>query len=441
MNRADLLGSTIECECGHTHNVPVRRFINERGAIEKLPLLLRDIGLVGNVFMLADETTFEVAGRRAERLLIDDGFSVNCSILPENPKADDRTLDVVRGSWKPSTVLVSCGSGTVTDLAKQLAHEKGLPLIAVATAPSMNGYASSVVALMRGGVKITLPVRPALGVVVDVDIMSAAPIEMIRAGLGDAMAKPVCNADWKLSHIMRGQHFCGLAFELIKDLEPIYIEHASDIGKRDPRAIGALSEALLFSGISMVLAGSSAPASGGEHLISHTLDMHAPFAGRKPDFHGTQVGVATLLTSRFYERLFEMGAGEIKRIIEADPEGPSEGDVEKRVRNYFGPLAMSVLEQYKIKQLNPEERRKDRRRLAESWEEIRREVSPHLMSSSAIEKALREAGCKTSYSELGVSRDEFIETAYLARTIRPRYNVLDVAWELGVLGGYIEEVV
>src|SRR6185436_5278140 len=51
--------------------------------------------------------------------------------------------------------------------------------------------------------------------------------------------------------------------------------------------------ALLLNGIAMEICGSSRPASGSEHLISHALDT----ISARPRLHGLQVGVATYLVS------------------------------------------------------------------------------------------------------------------------------------------------
>src|SRR4051794_41746068 len=50
----------------------------------------------------------------------------------------------------------------------------------------------------------------------------------------------------------------------------------------------------MLNGIAMEIGGSSRPASGAEHLISHALDAIAA----RPRLHGLQVGVATYLVSR-----------------------------------------------------------------------------------------------------------------------------------------------
>jgi len=440
MKREDLLGKSFECSCGERHTVPIRRFLIERGAINAVTDLLNDLKLGNKAFLLADPTTFEVAGRRVEGILEGSGIRVNTYVLPEHPRANEDTVALVGDAYTESDVIISCGSGTITDLAKNLANDQGIPIVAVATAPSMNGYASSVVALMGNGVKTTRPVRPAVAVIADLDVMARAPMEMIRAGLGDALAKPVCNADWKLASLIRGNHFCETASELVRDLESGYVESAADIGSRDFNVLRTLIEALLYSGVSMVLAGSTAPTSGGEHLISHTLDMRASIKGVSPDFHGAQVGVATLITSQLYERIFELSQNDVKNMLTGG-EGPGMSDDEQRIRVFFDSAADSIIEEMHKKRLSPDSRRLERERIAFNWDRIRTEVAPFLVPSAKIRKVMRDAGCKTHYSELGLDKNEFMEAVYLARTIRPKYNILELAWELGLLEQLIKEVV
>jgi glycerol-1-phosphate dehydrogenase [NAD(P)+] len=64
--------------------------------------------------------------------------------------------------------------------------------------------------------------------------------------------------------------------------------------RKDLEGIGLLATALMLNGVAMEIAGSSRPASGSEHLISHALDLINP----KPRLHGLQVGVATYLISQ-----------------------------------------------------------------------------------------------------------------------------------------------
>jgi len=439
MERTKLLGSSFRCECGRTHIIPVKRFVVESGAINRVAEVIKREDLGTTAFLIADKTTYKVAGKVVRANLEAGGIKVEEYIFPDHPKASDETVARAREAYVESDFVISCGSGTITDIGKSVAHEKGVPLVAFATAPSMNGYASNIAALYRGGVKITEPITPAVAVIADVDILAAAPIEMIRAGLGDALAKPVCNADWKLSNIMRGVHFCGESFEIIRDLEKIYLTHADGIAERDPDAIAALMEALMYSGIAMVMAGSSSPASGGEHLISHTLDMRAGIVGRKADFHGTQVGVATLVTSKLYENVLQLDREQVKELLDQRGAVSPDSGLEKHIKSFFGPLADNVNAQFAIKQLDDTAWEAEREQIYGRWDDIRDAVKPFLMTSTALEEVMTAAGCKTSFDQLGIGADEFMQSVILARTIRPRYNILDLTWELGLLAEMTEE--
>ena len=90
--------------------------------------------------------------------------------------------------------------------------------------------------------------------------------------------------------------------------------------KRDLEGMTLLGTALLLNGISMSICGSSRPASGSEHLISHALDS----TSKRPRPHGLQVGVAAYLVSLLQGQhsgriaaLFE--ATGFWRVIAGDP--------------------------------------------------------------------------------------------------------------------------
>lgn len=428
MNRQELLNSRFMCRCGKQHVVPLQRAIIERGALKRTPEVLENVKAGKKAFLLVDPTTFVVAGQMLKKLLESKGCAVHLHQLSAHPHADDITAEVVASEVPSSTsVVISCGSGTITDLGKYAAFKKNLPFVAVATAPSMNGYASGIVALTQKGLKTTGAVEPAVAVIADIDILSAAPMDMIRAGLGDLLSKPVCNADWKLSSLVRGEHFCRKPFELIQDLEKIYAEQSARLAQRDPQTIAALTEAIVYSGVSMVMAGSSSPASGGEHLISHFLDMRAPFEHRTPDFHGAQVGVGTIATAMLYERMLQKTSDSFApgAIRSAWIRGQA---ALSRCKEIFGPVFPSLREQFYTKWPDENAMQRDGTLIKDQWKTIVTEVTPFLSSSARLEKILRAAGAKTSFQELGVTKEVFRDALELAFCIRSRFSILDVAF-------------
>lgn len=95
--------------------------------------------------------------------------------------------------------------------------------------------------------------------------------------------------DWKLAFHARGERVNDLA-ALLSDATVFQLA-ARPV--RDLEGTRLLATALLLNGVSMSLAGSSRPASGSEHLISHALDR----ISARPRLHGLQVGVATYLVA------------------------------------------------------------------------------------------------------------------------------------------------
>jgi glycerol-1-phosphate dehydrogenase [NAD(P)+] len=63
-----------------------------------------------------------------------------------------------------------------------------------------------------------------------------------------------------------------------------------------PEGVRILVEALVSSGVSMCIAGSSRPASGSEHLFSHALEIVAP--GKA--LHGEAVALGTVIMLYIY---------------------------------------------------------------------------------------------------------------------------------------------
>lgn len=432
MERVRLLGNSFDCDCGHTHSVPVLRVEIGRGVTAQLPTLMQALFIDGSGFLVCDETTWDVAGKSILALGI---HGLHKFVIPSGrPHADLETAEEVKNAVIRADYLIACGSGTVTDLTKYAAHRLGVPCIAMATAPSMNGYTSGIVALTVGGLKKTLPVTPVLGMIGDTDILAQAPLAMIQAGLGDLVSKPVCNADWKLASMIRGEHFCALPSRLIADLEAIYLPQASAIPSRDPKVIHALIEAIAYSGISMILAGSSAPASGGEHLISHSLDMQRGLQGEEPlDFHGTQVGVATLTTARLYEYFLQLRHDDIDWDAAMNHWKPIDA-LAPALSATWGEAGDAVIAAFQKKHpATLEDHHREIETIKARWTELQDAVRPLVAGTPAIAKALKAAGAKTTHKDLGLTDAAFATTIRGARFIRERYTILDLLDTTGEL--------
>jgi glycerol-1-phosphate dehydrogenase [NAD(P)+] len=152
----------------------------------------------------------------------------------------------------------------------------------------------------RRTVKATIP----YGIVADLDIIHTAPDVSLYSGLGDIIAKVTALRDWKQAFLKRLEERSDFASLISKNsLDVLFAGKNKDIRSYDFQY--KLVNSLILSGIAMEIAGSSRPASGGEHLISHALDE----LSASPSLHGLQVGVATYLCSLLQNNKSEIVKG------------------------------------------------------------------------------------------------------------------------------------
>ncbi len=286
------------------------------------------------VYLICDDNTYQAAARKAQKILQQSGFmsgfkvelirlSSGAKPIKPTPTMLYRILQAIsQPGW-----LLACGSGTINDLVKFAASRTGLPSGVLATAPSMDGYTSGVASLVVEGVKQTTPTGTHNFILADPEILAAAPEKMILAGVGDLLGKVTSLLDWHLRRIIFDEYFCQTAEELIrKPLENLLADNfTSRLSQRDPAALRELIRGLLNSGLAMELVGSSSPASGSEHHISHFLEMLGLRDKLPMPLHGIKVGLGTYFTAGFYLRLLEEGfeilSGEstIEEPITAEP--------------------------------------------------------------------------------------------------------------------------
>ena len=351
--------------------------------------------------------------------------------LGPEPHADAKTVASVAKSLEDASSAVAIGSGTVNDLVKRAATMNQIPYVACGTAASMNGYASGIAAILDDGVKTTVPANPPIAIVLDTDVLAQAPARLTQAGLGDLISKPVSDSDWWLANAIEKTGYSSLPSKIVDHAVHAAVSAASGLPARVPEAHGALGEALILSGVAMVAAGSSSPASGGEHLISHLWDMENVANGKATRLHGAQVGVATCISAALYAVLLNCQRPEFQ-------EPPTWAEESARIKSEHGPLAEAILRHAENKH------RRAHRRVAylrDHWPEIREQLAERdIPSPQTIRNILDSAGAPATLKALGESKQNTARVFRLARDIRDRVTVLDVAFELGILPKRIDEI-
>jgi glycerol-1-phosphate dehydrogenase [NAD(P)+] len=132
-----------------------------------------------------------------------------------------------------------------------------------------------------------------------------APYQLATAGLGDILAKSISTTNWYMNHLLFEDHYYSRSAGLIGEIEPLYLDCSEDLKEGKPGAMEALFHALLLTGVSMNMAETSSPASGAEHLISHSLDMLDAINGKREDLHGRQVGLGTVMMAALYQMVLK----------------------------------------------------------------------------------------------------------------------------------------
>jgi glycerol-1-phosphate dehydrogenase [NAD(P)+] len=201
--------------------------------------------------------------------------------------------------------LIGVGGGKALDVAKFIASLAGLPYFAVPTSLSNDGFCSPQASLTLEGKRRSLPAGLPEAVVVDLAVCQRAPRTLWHSGVGDLCSKFTAVWDWKLAFHRRGVPVNDLA-ALMSDASVFQLMAHPE---SDEQGIRLLATALMLNGVAMEIAGSSRPASGSEHLISHALDM----SGARQRLHGLQTGTAAYLVSSLqsgshHERIGELFA-------------------------------------------------------------------------------------------------------------------------------------
>ncbi len=441
----DLMQNTIE---QYKDRLETRAVVQGRKAIEESIPALRSLLGDGLWLVAVDDNTWNVAGKCLAAALDVAGIRWERYDVPSpegasEPLCDDATIaryaDALRSVGAGAGVAV--GAGTINDVVKYACSGLKLPAACVATAPSMNGYTSTIAAILQDGVKTTQPCSAAIAVVADIDVLAESPMRMIQSGIGDLMSKPVSNSDWIVSAKLAGSHHSPEAMAIIENGSRLLDGVAPLLPKRDRGAIDRLSASLMLSGFAMAVAGSSSPASGGEHLVSHYLDMTAYAHGLPHDFHGCQVAVGTLAAAHIYERILALDLADIdvdERVSRLQPWDAYRPLLEER----FGVLYEAVLPHAKAGYPSAEQLRERLSTLKRDWHQLMSAARRTLRTRQSIEDELRQAGCPVRFSEIGVSsRDRALESVAWAKDIRSRYTVLHLAWEIGGLDEWAEDAV
>jgi glycerol-1-phosphate dehydrogenase [NAD(P)+] len=263
-------------------------------ALNKIGKYMR-AGGYSRVALVWGEGLAERFGERV-RISLD---ATDVKVVFEETASDNDVETLFRTSLRlpfRTDALLAVGGGKAIDCAKYIAHLQQKPLVVVPTAISNDGFCSPFSSLLANGARRTMKTVLPDGVVLDTAILGACPPALLYSGVGDLFCKYTAVADWKLAFKKRGDPVNDFAAVMAINAADTFL-HFDPKSFEDLDYMRVLASSLMMSGIAMQIAGSSRPASGAEHLVSHAYDQVAS----PPALHGLQVGAASYLMAHLQE--------------------------------------------------------------------------------------------------------------------------------------------
>ena len=257
------------------------------GVLEQLPAVIAELDLPERGLIVCDSNTLKIAGRQVNEYLEIGGHQMK-KVVVEG--ANSQELLRVEDALDGIDFLVGVGGGRPIDLAKQAGFNKNIPFVSIPTAASHDGFGSARSSIRQAGRKTSMQAIPPIAVVADTTIISRAPSRLLAAGVGDIVSNQTAVLDWRLD----GQKadYSEYAAALSEMAAQLVEDGIEKVASGTEEGVRLVVKALISSGVAMSIAGTSRPASGGEHKFSHWLDANSD----NPALHGEQCGLGSIVT-------------------------------------------------------------------------------------------------------------------------------------------------
>lgn len=379
--------------------------------------------------VVADKNTWKVAGQKVAEDFANAEIDCRTYLFEEDEfhaefefvKKIDAILDTC------NAIPVAVGSGVINDLCKLSAFNHGRPYMVVATAASVDGYASSGAVVTKDGAKINIETHAPKVILADNDVLASAPKEMTAAGYGDLAAKVTSGAEWMIADLFGTEPIIPMAWSLVNDSLNDILAENERIAAGDPEAIGDLFVGLTLTGLAMQIAHTSRPASCSEHLFSHYLDMTEYRYNSKLQSHGFQCAMGTVIMSACFDEFLKMDLSnlDVDACVAAWPTLEQE---QKRALDIFKDFPVPQLGYTEItkKYSDAETVRKQLTAVKDNWPDLKARIQNQVYTYDKMVALMRSVGAPTGPECLGLSRKKIREMVDFVQLMRWRINLFDL---------------
>ena len=416
------------------------------GAIGELPSLIRHRFRSHGTIVIADTNTFNAAGKRIRKMLKDVGLSAGEPFIL-NATGLHATMPHVTEvqnflSQHPTAVPLAVGGGTINDLVKLASHNLDRQYVCVATAASVDGFASYSASIDVDGHKQTVFCPAPLSVVADLDIICNAPTELNSAGYGDMLAKFPSGVDWILADALDVELIDPTAWQLVQQHISEWTSNPTGIIQADSTALRNIFTGLAMMGVAMDLYQGTRPCSGAEHQFSHLLDMTNHTHNNLIPLHGIKVGIGTIATTKLQEKLLQNFDPSTIDIPTLKSNWPSLQNAIAKGQSYFNsPTLKAIVEkEFTSKYFDADQLEYKLTVLKYNWPALKYRIEKQHVPTSEIKSKLAAAGCPTSPLDIGLSFERLKQLYRQSYYTRSRFTILDVAVMLNQLDNWVDEI-
>ncbi len=428
-----ILLSETGCKCGKDHRSTVDDVIVGKGVVNTLPEVLKRYN-AKKVFVLADKNTYKAAGKRVCSILSDNNIDHTLYVMQQDviEPNEEAVGSVVMHFDHDCDITVVVGSGVLGDITKIVSTIRKTKYIIVATAPSMDGFASNSASVIRDNLKESIYTCSASVIIGDTEILAAAPMRMLLSGIGDMLAKYVSICEWRLANLICSDYYCEGVASLIRCALKECADNAAGLVKRDEVAVESVFRGLVLSGEAMMYAGVTRPASGTEHYFSHIWDMRGLDKGTPVDLHGIQCAVGTYQTAIVYEQLKKVTPDREKamKYFEAFDLAAWHEKLAEYVG--VGGKMMKKVEE-KEQKYSAEKHKKHLDIIISKWNEIVDIINEEIPALTELDKLYNVLGMSKKLSDIGFEDKDTFTVFCATKDVRDKYVSSRLAFDLGVI--------
>ena len=396
MDLKKILHSLENCPCGKKHTFVTEIVEIESGLTARMGKILADANFPKKVLLVSDQNAMTAAAGTAESIEAA-GFEVKKLVYQNRTYARIEQVREVTALCADVDGIIAVGTGSINDICRVVSFQEKKQFCIIATAPSMDGFASDTAPIVENNFKNSYFVEQPRIILADTKVLAKSPLELKAAGFGDMVAKYIGIADWQIANLLIDEYYCPAVADITMQGVKKVVDLADKVNSEDEVAAGNIMEGLILSGLGMKLAKSSRPASGAEHVVSHYWECYKLARNIWPEFHGKKVGVASVLINRIYRNIAD-------RVEDVNPTADNpDWDL---IRAQFDETQHADLMKVNTPSIMD---KVDPARLKAIWPEIRRIIREVLPTDEEMMRMMTAAGAPTEPADVHVDEELLVK--------------------------------